>query len=650
MAKPTRNRLSTVVCLTLALVTAALYWPMLQHDFIGYYDDDAYLTRNAHVNAGLTWSGVVWAFQSGYAANWHPLTWISHMLDCQLYGLNPWGHHLTNLLFHVANTLLLFAWLKQLTGTLWRSAFVAALFAWHPLHVESVAWAAERKDVLSAFFWMLTLIAYSQYVQKSEVRSPTSKAFYMFALAFFALGLMSKPMVVTLPFVLLLIDFWPLNRFSKFQFLVPSPEKDSTLNSTSRQAGVQTNQPSTRSIFRLICEKMPFFALALAASIITYSIQQTGGAFWSLNALPLRLRLANALVSYVRYISKTFWPADLALIYPYPHHWPALLVSGAALLLVIWSGLFLWRARRNPYLFTGWFWYLGTLVPAIGLVQVGVQSMADRYLYLPGIGLFIILAWGLNDLLRLRPHWQRPVLLACGTALAACLAVTEIQLCYWQNSLKLFMHTVEVTTDNYCADTYLGNVLEQAGDKEDALSLYAQAVRIQPDFPLGQFNLGMVLLKKGRLVEASNHLAIAAQLMPRSPQVQYDFGLFLSQQGRPEEAISRFNAALLEKPDFLEALNQLAWILATNPDAKIRSGPEAVRLARRACELTQNQQVLLLMTLSAACAEKGQYPDAIANAQKAGQLARAAGQTNIVVQDELLMKCYQAGHPFHESH
>ena len=401
-AKLTRNQQSALVCLVLGLVTAALYWPMLHHDFIGIYDDDAYLTENSHVSSGLTWSGVVWAFQSGYAANWHPLTWISHMLDCQLYGLNPWGHHLTNLLFHVANTLLLFLWLKQLTGTMWRSAFVAALFAWHPVHVESVAWAAERKDVLSAFFWMLTLLAYTRYVCESKVQSPKSKVFYVLALAFYALGLMSKPMVVTLPFVLLLLDFWPLNRLSKFQ---------------SQLAASET--PATKPASYLIAEKLPFFALALAGSIIAYSVQQAGGAFWSPNVLPLQFRVANAVMAYVRYLSKAFWPVDLALIYPYPHHWSALLVMGATLTLVICSGWFIWRARRSPYLCVGWFWFLGTLVPTLGLVQVGVQSMADRYLYLPGIGLFIIVAWGLNDLISFRPQYRKPVVLGCGTALLA---------------------------------------------------------------------------------------------------------------------------------------------------------------------------------------------------------------------------------------
>ena len=646
-AKLTRNQLIAVICLALALVTAALYWPMLHHGFIGYYDDASYITDNPHVSAGLTGPGIAWAFRSGYAANWHPLTWISHMLDCQLYGVSPAGHHFTNLFFHIANTLLLFLWLNQLTRAVWRSALVAALFAWHPVHVESVAWAAERKDVLSAFFWMLALMAYTRHAQKrsrvegvggdGNIQHPTSNiqhpmsgiadrasVCYLFSLFFFACGLMSKPMVVTLPFVLLLLDFWPLNRFSP--------------------------PYSIQTAVNLVAEKWPFFALSLAGSVITYSVQQSGGAFWSSNVLPLHLRLENALMVYSRYLSKIFWPTDLALIYPYPHRWPVALVLGAALVLALWSALFLWRARRNPYLFTGWFWFLGALVPTIGLVQVGVQSMADRYLYLPSIGLFMAIAWGLNDLVDFRPQWRKIVMLAGIAALAGCLVITRVQLSYWQNSLTVFLHTVDVTTDNYAAYNFLGNVFEKSGREDKALALYEESVRIQPDFPMGQFNLGMLLLESGRPEEASNHLAIAAQLMPHHPETQYDFGLFLRQHGNPADAAGHFRAAIGNKPDFPGALNDLAWILSTAADAKLRSGPEAVRLAQRACELTQNRQAPLLMTLSAAYAEAGQFSDAIATAQKARDLAAAAGQKNIVAQNEELLKLYQAGNPCREMH
>jgi Flp pilus assembly protein TadD len=565
-AKLTKNQLSALICLALALVTTALYWPITHHNFVNF-DDDDYITNNSHVQAGLTWAGVIWAFQSGAAANWHPLTWLSHMLDCQLYGLNPGGHHSTNLLFHVANTLLLFLLLRQLTGALWRSAFVAALFAWHPLHVESVAWAAERKDVLSAFFWMLALMAYTRYAQKrsrvegrgsrenSAVPALDSRLWtldYGLALLFFACGLMSKPMVVTLPFVLLLLDFWPLNRFSSFQFQISSSEEPSTLN----------HQPSTESAFRLIYEKLPFFALTLAASVVTYFVQTSGRTLWLPAERPFSSRVANALWAYERYISKTFWPADLSIFYPYPHHWPAGLVIGAALLLAIWSGLLIWRARQNPCLFVGWFWFLGTLIPTIGLVQVGSQSMADRYMYIPSVGLFILVVWGFNDFLNWRPHWRRITTFAGGVALAGCLVGTEIQLSYWQNSIKLFRHAIEVTTDNFVAYTCLGETLNDLGLKKEAMMLCAEAARIAPNSPVAQYNFGMALLQNNRLDEALAHLDAAARLAPHNSEVQYNFGLFLLRHNKPDEAASHFAATLVERPDFAEAHCHLAQALS----------------------------------------------------------------------------------------
>ena len=565
-AKLTKNQLSALICLALALVTTALYWPITHHNFVNF-DDDDYITNNSHVQAGLTWAGVIWAFQSGAAANWHPLTWLSHMLDCQLYRLNPGGHHSTNLLFHVANTLLLFLLLRQLTGALWRSAFVAALFAWHPLHVESVAWAAERKDVLSAFFWMLALMAYTRYAQKrsrvegrgsrenSAVPALDSRLWtldYGLALLFFACGLMSKPMVVTLPFVLLLLDFWPLNRFSSFQFQISSSEEPSTLN----------HQPSTESAFRLIYEKLPFFALTLAASVVTYFVQTSGRTLWLPAERPFSSRVANALWAYERYISKTFWPADLSIFYPYPHHWPAGLVIGAALLLAIWSGLLIWRARQNPCLFVGWFWFLGTLIPTIGLVQVGSQSMADRYMYIPSVGLFILVVWGFNDFLNWRPHWRRITTFAGGVALAGCLVGTEIQLSYWQNSIKLFRHAIEVTTDNFVAYTCLGETLNDLGLKKEAMMLCAEAARIAPNSPVAQYNFGMALLQNNRLDEALAHLDAAARLAPHNSEVQYNFGLFLLRHNKPDEAASHFAATLVERPDFAEAHCHLAQALS----------------------------------------------------------------------------------------
>jgi protein O-mannosyl-transferase len=542
----TKKQLAVLICVALALVTAALYWPMTHHPFVNF-DDDDYVTNNPQVKAGLTWSGVMWAFKTGAAANWHPLTWLSHMLDCQLYGLNPGGHHFTNLLFHVANTVLLFLLLQQLTGAVWRSAFVAAFFAWHPLHVESVAWAAERKDVLSAFFWILTLMAYGRYVTgdkwllthtdpASFPGANRSLPHYFLALLFFAGGLMSKPMVVTLPFVLLLLDWWPLNRIPPGNFI--------------------------RSAIRLTVEKLPFFALAVAGSVVTYLVQTAGRALWSPGTLTFSDRLGNALWAYERYVSKTFWPVDLCIFYPHPYHWPAWLTISAALVLGVWSGLVVWRANRNPYLTVGWFWFLGTLIPTIGLVQVGSQSMADRYTYIPSIGLFILVVWGTNDFLNWRPHWRRLLTWAGGAALAGCLVVTEIQLSYWRNSIRLFRHAIEATTDNFVAYTCLGETLIDLGMKKEALMCCAEAVRISPNSPVAQFNYGMVLLQNGQPADAQAHLDAAGRLAPHNAEVQYNVGLFLLLHDQPAAAVDRFNAALAVRPDFAEAHYRLGQALS----------------------------------------------------------------------------------------
>jgi tetratricopeptide (TPR) repeat protein len=539
---PPATRQLTGIYFILALGTLALYWPTVHHPFFAL-DDNLYVTANPQVQAGLTWAGVKWAFTNTLASNWHPLTWLSHMLDCQWFGLQPAGHHLTNVYFHLATVLLLFTWLHNATGALWRSALVAALFAWHPLHVESVAWVAERKDVLSAFFWMLALLAYGRYAALSKAQNPKSKAFYLVALFLFASGLMAKPMLVTLPFVLLLADFWPLNRLSPANF-------------------------SKKLFARLIVEKIPFLALSLAVSVVNFAAQKGGGATWSADVLPLPMRLANALVSYVRYISKTFWPADLAVIYPYERHWPLWFIFAAAMLLLAGSALVVLRRRQNPFLFFGWFYFIGTLVPAIGLVQVGAQAMADRYLYLPSIGLFIVIVWGANELLKAQPHRQTIAMLAGTIGLSACLILTSRQLSYWQNSVKLFVHTVEVTSDNYTADAYLGSALEAAGLGDAALPFYFESVRITPYFPFAQWNLGMALFRKNRIPEACEHLAAAAKMTPNDPVIQCYYGKALAADGKLTAADAQFSKALQLKPDYAEAQAARAEILAAQPKLK----------------------------------------------------------------------------------
>jgi protein O-mannosyl-transferase len=535
-----RKQLIAAIGIALAAGTLALYSPTLFHAFINY-DDPDYILDNPHVKAGLTWPGIVWAFKNSYAANWHPLTWISHMTDCQLFGLSPAGHHLINILFHATNTVLLFILLYNLTGAVWRSAFVAALFAWHPLHVESVAWASERKDVLSAFFWMLTLIFYARYAKaRGSPKHLEAIMSYFLALLMFACGLMSKPMVVTLPFVLLLLDFWPLSRFA---------DKDSRF--------------SIKSFVGLILEKIPFFCLMLASCAITLFAQKN--ALWSAS-LPLDFRVANTAMAYVRYISKIFLPTDLALIYPYPHFWPQSGVIAAISVLVVLTLVFILAAKRCPYLIVGWLWFLGTLVPVIGLVQVGVQSMADRYTYLPAIGIFILVAWAANDLFKPSPEKVRICTLAGSAVLLACVVLTSFQLSYWRNSLTIFLHTVQATTDNYAADDCLGKTWENAGRLDRAQECYEEAVHLEPDFPMAQFDLGMNLLAMGHPADASNHLAIAVQLWPHNPDIQYDFGVFLWQRGNSGEAAKHFTAAMADRPDFTQA-RQILEQIQTNSTA-----------------------------------------------------------------------------------
>jgi hypothetical protein len=431
------------ISVLLVVAVFLVFGQTLWHDFVNY-DDQDYFYSNPHVKAGLTWSGVMWAFRTGYAANWHPLTWLSLMLDAQLFGPGAAGPHLTNVLLHATNTVLLFLLLQRLTDAHWRSAFVAALFGLHPLHVESVAWAAERKDVLSGLFFMLTLLMYARFVELSKVQSPKSKVFYALSLLLFACGLLSKPMLVTLPFVLLLLDYWPLNRFA-----------------------VSTLKFQSSTILRLALEKLPFLALSVASSAVTFVAQKD--AVQPFDRIPMGIRAVNAMVSCVRYLRKMFWPVDLAIPYPYPGHWSFELfwlsaaVFLAAIVFVVWLG------RRFPFLITGWFWYLGMLVPVIGLVQVGAQSMADRYTYLPLIGVFILLVWGAGEVLE---SWRLPKQVMWSMAmliLAACTARTLDQLRLWQNTETLFHHTITVTKSNAVAYYNLGEYYSGKGKLDEAV-------------------------------------------------------------------------------------------------------------------------------------------------------------------------------------
>ena len=534
----------------LAVLTFVTFAPAFKADFVDY-DDSDYVTANSHVQAGLSWDSVKWAFTASHASNWHPLTWLSHMLDWQLYGANPWGHHLTSVILHSANATILFLVLVRLIGGRWRSLVVAALFALHPLRVESVAWISERKDVLSALFALLTLWAYALYVWKSEIGSqkpgtslpdfnlrPLTSGFYWLALLFFTLGLMSKPMVVTLPFVLLLLDYWPLRRLTRL-----------TLNA----------RPAP--MVRLVCEKLPFLALSAACSVITLQVQQLGGAFTTLTRLSLGARVENALVAYARYLHKTIWPVDLAILYPHPGHWPTVQVLGAAILVLgISAGVILSR-HRWPAGFVGWFWFIGMLMPVIGLVQVGAQAMADRYTYLPLIGLFLLVTWSVPDW-RSRYPWQT-ILVTTGViiVLAACVIATRAQLRYWQNRVALFERALAVTPPNVVALYELGAALEKANRNEEAILRYRQALQLAPEHAVANYNLGNALSKERQYAEAVNHYERAIQSSPKATEMHNNLANALAEIGQLDEAVRHYQIALEGKPGDAVAHNNLANVL-----------------------------------------------------------------------------------------
>jgi len=533
----------TALWLTLGLIaiTLAVYSPVWRYGFVTW-DDPQYVSQNPWVQGGFGWPAFRWAFTIGQAGLWIPLTWLSYMLDIQLYGQGAGGHHFTNLLLHIANTLLLFALLRRMTGALGRSALVAALFAVHPLHVESVAWVTERKDVLSTFFGLLALWAWVDYVRLPR-RGP-----YLWALALFALGLMAKPMLVTLPFLLLLLDVWPLRRASAGAPSRPSPDR----------SGVRAR---SAVVWHLLSEKTPFMAIALASSIVTYVAQRHAGAVSGLEAISLDSRLANALVSYVAYIFQMLWPARLAGLYPYKDL-PAVWVLGSAALLVGISGWFLQRARRSPWLPVGWFWFLGSLLPVIGLVQVGVQARADRFTYIPLIGLFIVIAWGVPDLLARMRHRDSAMLAASGLVIAACMAIARTQVRTWKDSLTFWQHTVDVTSENARARGNLGSVLAGLGRDEEAIAQYEEALRISPGLADVHNNFANTLAEQGRSEEAIAHYTEALRLKPDYVSAHNGIGSVLDDQGRFDEAIGHYVSALRNEPGSAMIHNNLAATLA----------------------------------------------------------------------------------------
>lgn len=528
--------------LFLFIATLVVYHPVTSFDFV-VYDDPMYVAENEAVRAGLSWDTVVWSFTEGTRVTnyWAPLTWLSMALDYQLYGMNAGGYHLTNLVLHLAGSLLLFVVFLKMTGGFWQSAVVAALFALHPLHVESVAWITERKDVLSTFFWFLTMAVYIPYVKNPK------PVWYLALLTVFTLGLMAKPMLITLPFVFLLLDYWPLGRLAFFR-----PSENVFPLSRDRQA----------SALYLVAEKIPFFVIAGIFSIITYVFQAEGNALPSFEKIPVAVRLENVFVSYVHYLWQLFWPFDLAVIYPYPRETSTLYAVSAALFLAVVT-LFAFRyMRRLPYVIVGWLWYLGTLVPVSGIVVIGSHVRADRYTYVPYVGLFVVIAWGLSSLLKKVPRYRYLPIFFAVCFLSLLMIVSRIQVGYWKNSITLFEHCLAVTTANYVAENNLGLALKENGLTTRAMEHYARALDINPGFEMGHLNMGVALAELGRIKEAETHYLLALRIKPDWAVPYCNLGNIRFRSGRIDEAITFYGRALDIDPDYIDALNGLggAWV------------------------------------------------------------------------------------------
>jgi tetratricopeptide (TPR) repeat protein len=710
----------------LAAATVAVFWQVSRHEFVNY-DDPAYVTYNPMVQQGLTWPGVAWAFGElhGEATYWHPVTWLSHMLDCQLFGLRPAGHHLSSLFLHTLNTLLLFVLLRRMTGQRGPSAMVAALFALHPLQVDSVAWIAERKNVLSTFFFMLTLWAYARYVEvlglKSKVQSQETECrvqnaesgvthhasritdhatlFYVLSLVLFALGLMSKPMLVTLPFVMLLLDYWPLQRCQ------PAPG--------NLKPSAHKFHPSSFILHPLLLEKLPFLALSAASSVVTIRAHASLGALVSAEQLPVSYRLANAVVAAALYLRKLVWPVDLSVFYMHPGQWPAEAVFGSALLLLGLTVVTVWQARRRPYLIVGWLWFLGTLVPVIGLVQAHVQALADRFAYVPAIGVFVMVVWAAAEwAARLRnadfqsavsrisnpqsadtdrsagrseicdtADWKSalPYGLA-GLALAGCVVMTSLQLRYWRNSVTLLQRVVQVEPGSFMARVMLGNALFERRQLDGALRQYQSGLRLSPDYPEAWERAGAVLTELGRPAEAIPYLLKAVELASGWPEAQRRLGLALLRQGKPTEAraayqklvalmpataegyrdladmlgegqqfaeaIHYYGEALRLKPDFEPVLNNLAILRSSCQQREFRDPPQAVQLAETLCRLSQRRNPNFLGTLAATYASAGRFNEAVKTIQEAQALAKAIGATDLLPMQAQMLQQFRAGKPF----
>jgi tetratricopeptide (TPR) repeat protein len=655
-----------LVCLALVVITLATFFGVRRFDFTNY-DDTEYVTHNPQVTRGLSLEGIRWAFSTFHVSNWHPMTWLSHMVDCEFFGLDAGAHHVVNLILHLLNTVMVFLLLWRLTSELWPAAFVAALFGWHPQHVESIAWIAERKDLLSAFFGLLAMHAYAGWTRDRR------RGQFALLVAMFVLGLMAKPMLVTLPFVLLLLDLWPLRRMNSGAAVSPAPLSSSAWTPTAAQG---------LPFSRLFAEKWLLFAAAFALCAVTLAAQR-GEAVRTVQEVPWGSRLGNALVSYATYLVKTFWPLDLAVFYPLRREVP--MVEGLLALLSLGGISFaVWKFRASrPYLLVGWLWFVGMLVPVIGLVQVGGQARADRYTYLPLIGIFIMLAWGGRDVLCAFRFPKKLAVVTAAVLLMACATLTRLQAGHWRNSESLFRHALEVMPENVVAHINLGSVLEQAGRMDEAQAHYQEALRIDPGRAQAHNNLANVLDALGKFAEAVPHYEEAIRLRPRESIPRNHFGMALAGQGRFDEALSNYTAAMALAPrdplphylagaaylklgqtaravesfravlrldsNHAKSLDRLARVLACATEAKVRNGGEAIRLATRAADLTGWEQPAVLDTLAAAHAEAGQFEEAVKVLQTAIELLNQNGATNEARNLEPRLRSFQNHQPWREN-
>jgi Tfp pilus assembly protein PilF len=615
--QPRSLRWKTIgICIALAVLTWGVFGQTIRYDFVNY-DDPSYVYQNARITSGITLTNVVWAFTHVHSENWHPLTTISHMLDCQLHEKNAGWHHFTNVLLHALAVVLLFVALSRMTGALWRSAFVSAVFAVHPLHVESVAWIAERKDVLSAVFFMLTLLAYLHYT-----RAPSTSRYLTVALVV-GFGLMSKPMLVTLPFVLLLLDYWPLGRF----------------DARTSKSGQQ--------FLRLLLEKIPLLALSAISSIVTY-LAQRGAIGWT-EQLPISERITNAFVAYAIYIRQMFWPADLSVFYPHPENRLPILevILALALLVGITVAAFLFR-KKAPYVVTGWLWYLGMLVPVIGLLQVGWQGHADRYTYLPQIGLYIAITWTLGDLTRV---WRFQSI-ALGTAAVFTVGALSwrawVQTSYWRDSETLFTHALAVTSNNDVALNNLGIIFLDKGQLDEAIAKLQSAVDLRPANAPAHDNLAKALLKKGQVAEAMVQYRKFLELEPENVEARNTLGTALIQQGHVREAVEQWQEALANQPENGNAASNLAWVFATCPEDSIRDGTRAVELGERALRISAGKISMIYRVLAAAYAEAGRFADAVETAQRGADLATTQGNPALAAELQSNIALYQSGRPLRD--